>query len=1767
MSFRGDDQRRYGSVPPVQYAVAGQHHDQQATQQDMQQGTQQGMQQGTGPFAVGRRPSFNTGDEAGYYTQNHRRAPSLELGDRAGEDELFIASPVGRGNPPASRYASASSVMTGYQHQHQDPTPPTPLQSSYNPQTFAPSNSGFQRSQSATLPYHSAQRFSTSSAGSYHTPSPPATNYTPQAYNPAAYAATNPVTQRQPTYHGHGYAAHDQGYAVGVGTAGSPSYGHSPSPSQTATFPQPMRSPSFSSGFQQSIPNSPSSFTGSNPLSQTSTYDPSNYHPSTHHSFGSNGVASYPTPTVQTQTPYSVSSHIPVGSNYTASNDHHSYHNRHRSDSQTSPGTSPYMRPQSSSGLQRHPTNAPLPNRPMEDVPEEINSWDEYGRSVAHDEENRERIAQETIMQDIEAELEGAGYITQREPSPIDGPAFDEQIQHSRGHSSVSTHSPESRLGRASSQPRFDDDDDDDDDDDPEGTAGVLAMQQAELDDQRFGGGTFMYSGTGLGPTAPPPASMSGTTTSQSNLTAPLPEELNHGSESDFGGMDLGMLSGGYAGTLAYGADIGSPSTSSSMQDGPRPLPTPGYYNSLRDTYDNPVAFHNAEMDYGGTGGLQAPEAHRLSFDEGREERVSIHSQHSGTESPTKDDYQELFYHPGLSNRPLPALPPGPGSDSSSMLSVHNSVRSQHQHSQFVNADARYYQADGPDTFYQQAGQQTLHPERSVSLGGHSHTPQVQAPARSRTDAAEERRKTNRHHQITHQGSTFDYDAAPPAGSGAFDSITLPSGRKKRLVPSKLTSCDFDDCKAPWALSHIESWIRSMGEGEPDLKEKAIEEAITNLFVFKIPTINVADAEALSSQVVSGMLESQVLLPDEEWVKFGDGHISGVLWQLTGSGCYAPKLHDVEISGRCYSYYCTRTLKKVDLEVFSEGVQGADAWHIFFKLTKDAVESKPKKEVERQNILHEIVTGEENYIKQLDIFRRLYRDDLRTRDPPIIHPDKRDKFLSAVFGMLDTVVHINKDHLLAQLKYRQQEQGPWIVGFSDLFREWIRKAKSVYTEYAIGYPRAAYMVRKEADRNLLFKRFLEDKQKHKLSAKQDWTHFLITPVQRLQRYILLLQSVEHKMIGDSEEKTNLQKAILEIQTVTLECDAKVAETNKRVQMMELDRMLVLRPGFQSVLNLDHLGRVLIMQGELQRMGSKGMRWVESHALLFDHYLILAKVVIPKDGKGERKYDVSREPIPMPLLFLESMNDEPVMRQKGLTAPLGRTTAAPVGAQLNKVVSNGAGRPGLEHTPTGSSGASLVPTTSNDTEGKILYPFKVKHLGHEVYTLYASSARDRLDWCNSIIEAKTRHAKALYAQNAEPFRLRVLADAAFHYDAGSTYVRASGVPVKGTPLDRAIQDLEKVLGSAQGIAAVCRAQVNCATAFSAFGKPVIAIGTEYGVFISDPSNPRGWVRSVQVSRVTQIAVLEEFSVCLIIADRSLVCYPLDVIAPVSEFAAPVNDNTRRAPQRLAKDVTYFATARMKDRILVFYKRKEGLHTSFKVLEPIFHKATEKKSRLFGGRKSTGGSTDTFRDFDEFYLPTECFSLSIFQTYIAVATSKGVEMLTLDKKQPMSIPDLKAPAIANIAGRIRDQRPLGMFRLNENEFIVTYEDCAVYVDKHGDVSRTLIMEYTGKQKKARGATMYGQYLLLFNEDYVEVRNADNGRLRQIIAGRDVRVIDFGIRGPTGGNAVQSQQTYGANGQALLAGDTSKGSVKIAMCHPELPGRQVVLEMLLNEGHSEG
>lgn len=986
-------------------------------------------------------------------------------------------------------------------------------------------------------------------------------------------------------------------------------------------------------------------------------------------------------------------------------------------------------------------------------------------------------------------------------------------------------------------------------DSDVEAAAGLAALRMAEEQEQadearrRTGGAGLFSAYASLQSPALPSASTPGQRREES------------ASDSDYVPVDVGLYGDSFAPHFTYGGAPDQLATANS-----HPVSSSGSQRrseAASEDYDPvhpfPPFSTNARVDTFGTGGLEEPSARRRSYDEGDETTLM------DTSTAMSGEVPDMFFHPGMSsNRPLPPPPA-----SSNRRGHHASTSSSGSYEYWRNSQSSRgsYPVD-PNTVHMVSPTGALVP-RSTSLLQHSNTPQAIPLPRSKTDAEQGYKPRQQANRQTFYGGSVDSDnntlTPGSADAVAIDLPTLPAG--KRFNPAKLSSNDFKKCTEPWALSSIIAWLKSMTDGENDLKESPIREGLIALFTHKVPTMNIADAETLASRVVAEMYKAGTLVHEEEWLKFSSETMTGVIFQLTNAGCYAPKLHTYASPGRCYAHHCQRTIKKLDLASPSISKQSGD-WATFYSLTKESIEGADKKEIERQNILHEIVQGEDAYMQRLDVLRTLYRDRLIQAQPPVIPPKKLNKFIKDVFSKVDAVKKANEEHLLPQMKYRQQEQGPWVIGFSDIFREWIRKAKQAYIEYSSAFPYANFLVRQEADKNMLFRTFLDEARNNKAANKLDWNTFLKGPITRLQHYGLLIDSVLKKSKIENEEKRNLEMARDEIKAVTMECDTRVAEMTRKVDLSDLQAKLILRPGMQRVeLNLDHLGRELIFKGDLLRMGGNRFTWLETHALLFDHYLVLAKTVTYRENDGvtkSEKYDVSRLPIPMDLLVLESEDDDPVIR----SAVKGIAAVTPVQKSNSELrLGRGAGLNGpmpgvLQHTNTSNSMSSTNTGSSGKTVGqnvnlengrdeKIMYPFRVKHLGKETYTLFAPTAQNRAEWCDKLIIAKTNHAAALFAQNAEPFRLRVMADAAFAYE--SAMPSQKSITIKGTPLDRSIEEVEKLFSNAGRPVPICRARVNCATAFNQpYGKHMVAVGTDIGVYISEYDNPRGWTKVRNVS---------------------------------------------------------------------------------------------------------------------------------------------------------------------------------------------------------------------------------------------------------------------------------------------------------------------------------
>ena len=1432
-----------------------------------------------------RTSSFEAGDDSS--PANEEQPSNTYMGSEGGQSgygtqtqgsahEQVVGGGYHQTLPLRDSFYSAGPPNGQYQPYHPVPSSPGPVP--YNPQQYSQAQVQGQVQPQAQI------------ASRYNVP-PPNFNY--QAYNPAAYQAAE--LQRQPSmgptspYASSFYNrqnSYDQGPPPPPRPSGSysaystPNVGaysatsQSPNPQHPGSAPLPPQPAPYSS--PPLLPPRRDSHANVNQYGQHYDRQPYRSHEQVNETYGA-----------VVQTP---PDDYPSPPTYNTVHERPSFSDRvDRLSSQnttpaplapTPPTHSSFgQSPQRTDTLTRHPQARPLPGPP----PESDSDSDYFAQGISRPQPaTAADMSYDELMQEIENAV-----MVGRSPSRPQGTQQRQDAttsdSHDRTGSGLFTNShlditPDERhthtngqleatgAGQYVNYAAFSDDSD------AEAAAGLAAMQAA--DEQEAAEEARRRSGS---------ASLFGTLGSQRLNQSTFQPQDHSSSDSDYK-MDVGLASGGYDARLSYDDNVRrdnvrratelehghaqrshndrlpprmssvrssdlSTGSRSSQTDSYVPMPTPDLGRPLP-----PIHVDVARVDTSGTGGLTEPSPHprRLSFEDGDEAALLDNDaeDRSISQSPSKDSLPDLFYHPGLSpQRPLPPPPPE-AEDRISNLMPAGTYPTPH----LPPMQTQFGQMHYPPTADAYNVTNPTAVPRSTSLASTRSAPKMDPPMRSKTDA--DRAKVQR--QMTLGGRQSSYDS--PQTSMGYD---LPSIPKKAFAPEKITANHFKKCTEPWALSSITQWLKNVVADYDDLREHALTDVIVSLFSFKVPTMHTTEAEKLGNKVIKAMFQSGVLMKEEEWVKLGPGYMSGVLFQLTGTGCYSPRLHITEGTGKCYSYHCMRTWRRLDLSQQVGAERKTEDWATFYKLKKEDIESHDKKEIERQNILHEIIMTEDGYMAQLDVLRLLYRDQLRSIQPPIIPAKRAETFIREVFGPIDEVKKVNEDFLLGQLKYRQQEQGPWIVGFSDIFREWIRRAKGVYVNYASGFPRANSLVRMESERNIAFRMFLDQARDDKRSNRLAWDTYLKGPITRLQRYGLLLQTVHKNMKTDSEEKMNLQFAIDEVRAVTFECNSKVDEMSKKIELQELASKLQLRKGMEKVeLNLDHLGREVIIQGQLLRAGERGLQWVETQAILFDHYLVLAKVVSGRDSAGglkSERYDVSRLPIPMDLIALESTLDDPVVKSsvKGIGSVTTATTrpqlasSSSAGGRVGSTIS-GAGPGTISQTTTNDSSAnsqtgsnkSMIATTVIDQpskDEKIMYPFRVKHLGKaDVYTLYASSAASRQEWCEAIIGAKTNHAAALFAQNAEPFKLKVLADTAFGYD--SLYAGPKPVVIRGTPLDRAIREAEEKYAGQTRPGPVSRAIVNCATVFNQpYGRLMCAVGTDYGVYISEYNNPRGWTR--------------------------------------------------------------------------------------------------------------------------------------------------------------------------------------------------------------------------------------------------------------------------------------------------------------------------------------
>ncbi|KAF7317781.1 hypothetical protein MKEN_00865900 [Mycena kentingensis (nom. inval.)] len=739
-----------------------------------------------------------------------------------------------------------------------------------------------------------------------------------------------------------------------------------------------------------------------------------------------------------------------------------------------------------------------------------------------------------------------------------------------------------------------------------------------------------------------------------------------------------------------------------------------------------------------------------------------------------------------------------------------------------------------------------------------------------------------------------------------------------------------------------------------------------------------------------------------------------------------------------------------------KGNPGKWEWHDL--VAPETADTMPKEEKKRQAIIFEVIKGEMAYVKDMQSIQTLYVEPLRNAQPPIIPHNRLDMFIQEVFHNFSEIAE-HHARLLEKFHELQREQHPAIRSITSLMFDAALNFRDAYMEYIPNYPIAAYRIDDEMANNPDFKSFVDQQVRHADAHRLDMKNFINRPIPRLLRYELLLKGILDETPTNHEDRKEIPQVLEVIKALGKDTEPGVVSAKQKVELWRYNSNLVFKQGEAVDMDLLDPNRSLIFTGKVVRQPDNTIPtlewsgWSELYLVLFDNYFVMTK---PKERDGITKYQVNRRPIPLDLLTLVNFTDPPTQRGAGLLRNL---------------------RGGDRHD---SPAAVATPESASDS--RVVYPWTIHHNGRlgGAYILFSDSAQARTEWKQKLEEALG--IRKVVQESNRVFEVETL--------SADTFLVPS-VQV-GPPSPQWNQGTSFT------------GKVTCSVPFNtADGRGLVAIGCAEGVWIGFRHDPRSLRRVLHLKMVSQAAMLEEFGIFLVLADKSLFAYHIEALVPSS----PHGSSASQVPQKLngTKDVHFFSVGTLHNRTLVIYMKKKGLDSIFRVLEPVSDKINE-RTRAPAGLGSRLGFRSTksewFRIYRDFFLPSESFDLYFLKARIAILCTKGFEIMDLNDFKSVTIPLRDDARLAPLSKRCDACRPIGMFRSDEDGFLLCYNEFGVYVDKHGDPRRGgMTIEWEGNAEKV---ALHSPYILLFDSRFIEIRHIETGRLVQIIPGNDIRCI---------------------------------------------------------------
>ena len=365
-----------------------------------------------------------------------------------------------------------------------------------------------------------------------------------------------------------------------------------------------------------------------------------------------------------------------------------------------------------------------------------------------------------------------------------------------------------------------------------------------------------------------------------------------------------------------------------------------------------------------------------------------------------------------------------------------------------------------------------------------------------------------------------------------------------------------------------------------------------------------------------------------------------------------------------------------------------------------------------------------------------------------------------------------------------------------------------------------------------------------------------------------------------------------------------------------------------------------------------------------------------------------------------------------------------------------------------------PAVAGNSRGLPIHIFHMGKRGH-MYVLYASSIADRKQWIDKI-------TAAVFEVQRQMKKFEVTS-------------------VLGDLTSVTAMDLPSFMFSTR---VLCTAKY----------KTDFYLGTDHGLF-GGPADDLSSMRLIlDTPEVSQVEFIQPWKLCLVVADKKLMVYPIGIIKE------SCSANVVRLGRKISSKVSFFRIGVNYDSTYLAVVKTKLLYTAIKVFEFIeSNDPARKKGRLVGfiDRLKSNTSLEDFRLYKEIHLPSQTLSLTFLKTKICIGCDRGFELIDISTLQSQSLLDVSDESLAFVVDK-ENLAPLGLYKLDDTEFMLCYQEFGICVDKMGRNTRPNSDKGPAMTWlcSPHGCYYRPPFIFLFATNMIEIRNVITGNLVQVI-----------------------------------------------------------------------